>query len=59
MKPSTHDNAAGTAKIIAGDVKETTGKIIGSPRLKADGQAEKTEGQIQKKIGEIEKVLGS
>jgi uncharacterized protein YjbJ (UPF0337 family) len=59
MKSSTHDKAEGTAKNIAGRVKEVTGKVIGNPRLQADGKGEKVEGQIQKKVGEIEKVLGN
>ena len=59
MKSSTQDQAEGTAKNIAGSVKATTGKLIGNPRLEADGRAQKIEGQIQKKVGEIKKVLGS
>ena len=59
MKSSTHDEAEGTAKKIAGSVKETTGKLIGNPKLEAAGKAEKVEGQIQVKVGEIKKVLGS
>ena len=57
MKPSTHDKVDGTAKIIAGNVKEATGKVVGNDRLQAKGNAERTEGHMQKKIGEIEKVL--
>jgi uncharacterized protein YjbJ (UPF0337 family) len=59
MNSSTQDKAEGTAKKIAGSVKETTGKLIGNPHLEADGKAEKVEGQIQEKVGEIKKVLGS
>ena len=59
MKSSTQDKAEGTAKHIAGSVKETAGKAVGNPRLEADGKAEKTDGQIQVKVGEIKKVLGS
>jgi uncharacterized protein YjbJ (UPF0337 family) len=59
MKSSTRDKAEGTAKNIAGSVKETTGKLIGNPRMEADGKTEKVEGQIQEKIGEIKKVLGN
>ena len=57
MKSSTQDKAEGTAKDIAGSVKEVTGKAVGNPRLQAEGKAEKVEGQTQKKIGEIKKVL--
>jgi len=59
MKPSTHDKVDGTAKIIAGHVKEATGKVVGNDRLQAKGSAEQAEGHVQKKIGEIEKVLGN
>ena len=58
MKTSTQDKVEGTAKVIAGRVKEVTGKLVGKPRLQADGRAEKVEGQIQKKVGRIEKELG-
>jgi uncharacterized protein YjbJ (UPF0337 family) len=58
MKSSNQDKAEGTAKNIAGSVKEAAGKLIGNPRLEADGKAEKIEGQIQEKVGEIKKVLG-
>jgi uncharacterized protein YjbJ (UPF0337 family) len=59
MKSSTQDKAEGTAKNIAGSVKEAAGKAIGNPRLEADGKTEKVEGQIQEKVGEIKKVLGT
>jgi len=59
MKSSSQDKVAGTAKTIAGGVKEVTGKAVGNDRLQAAGKAEKVEGQVQKKVGEIKKVLGS
>jgi uncharacterized protein YjbJ (UPF0337 family) len=59
MKSSTRDKAEGTAKNIAGTVKEKTGKLVGNPKLEAAGKAEKVEGQVQEKIGEIKKVLGN
>ena len=59
MKSSTHDKAAGTARNIAGSVKEVTGKVIGDVRLQTEGRSEKAGGKIQKKIGAIEKVLGN
>lgn len=59
MKSSTQDKAEGTAKNIAGSVKEATGKLIGNPKMEAAGRAEKVEGQVQEKIGDIKKVLGS
>ena len=59
MKSSTRDQAEGTAKTIAGRVKESTGTMLGNPRLQAGGKAGQIKGRIQKKIGEIKKVLGN
>jgi uncharacterized protein YjbJ (UPF0337 family) len=59
MKPSTHDKIEGTARTIAGKITESTGKVLGNPRLQAEGKSKKVAGQIQKKVGEIEKVLGN
>lgn len=58
MKTSIQDRAEGTAKALAGKVKEVTGKAIGNPRLAAAGKAEKIEGQVQKTTGSIKKALG-
>jgi uncharacterized protein YjbJ (UPF0337 family) len=58
MKSSTRDNAEGTARKIAGSIKEAAGKAVGNPRVEAKGRAEKIDGQIQQKVGEIKKVLG-
>ena len=59
MKSSTNDKVEGTAKDIAGNVKEAAGKATGNDRLKVAGKAEQGEGQTQQKIGEIKKVLGT
>lgn len=59
MKTSTTDKILGTAKIVTGDIKQTTGKAFGNVRLQNAGKTEKVEGKLQKKIGEIEKVLGN
>jgi uncharacterized protein YjbJ (UPF0337 family) len=59
MKSSANDKAEGTAKNLAGTVKEVAGKATGNDRLKAEGKAEQVEGRTQKKIGEIKKVLGT
>lgn len=58
MKSSTRNEAAGTAKSIAGKIKTATGKAIGNPRLESEGNAGQVEGQVQKKLGQIQKVLG-
>ena len=57
MKSSTKNQATGTAKIAAGKIKETTGQLVGNPRLKAEGRVEQAEGRVQKKVGQIERVL--
>ena len=46
-------------KASAGKVKETTGKLVGNPRLRAEGKADQAEGKVQKKIGEIGKGDGT
>jgi len=57
MKSSTKNQATGNAKIASGQIKETTGKIVGNRRLEATGKADQAEGRVQKKIGQIERVL--
>ncbi|MGA2018243.1 MAG: CsbD family protein [Opitutaceae bacterium] len=57
MKPSTHDNIAGTARVISGTIKKEAGKMLGRPKLEAQGGVERADGRLQKKVGEIEKVL--
>lgn len=59
MKSSTQDKVVGTAKIVAGGVKQTAGKLVGNDRLRAKGIAQKGEGRTQKKVGEIKRVLGA
>ena len=58
MSSSTHDKAEGTAKEVAGKVKEKTGEIIGNPDLQDRGAAEKVEGKVEKKVGDVKKVFG-
>jgi len=59
MKPSTHDKAQGTEKLIAGTAKEVAGRLLGNHPLQASGKAEKVEGRVQKKIGNIKKTHGN
>ena len=51
------DRIAGSAKQVIGGIKETTGKVVGDAKLKADGKAEKVEGKIQNAIGGIKDAL--
>jgi len=57
MDSSTHDKVKGTAKEVAGKVKEETGKAIGNPDLRDRGTAEKIDGKVDKKVGDIKKVF--
>lgn len=45
------DRIIGTAKIAAGTIKETAGKVVGDQKTAADGRAEKIEGKIQNAVG--------
>ena len=58
MSSSTHDKAAGTAKEVAGKVKEKTGEAIGNPDLEDRGIDERVAGKVQKKVGDVKKVFG-
>jgi uncharacterized protein YjbJ (UPF0337 family) len=58
VKSSTQDRIEGTAKILAGKIKEQAGKAVGNPRLEAKGDCDQIEGSAQKKVGEIKKVFG-
>ncbi|MFO7884529.1 MAG: CsbD family protein [Desulfobacteraceae bacterium] len=58
MKSSTRNNAEGTLHKVKGKVKETVGKIVGNPDLRAKGKNEKIKGKIQEKQGQINKILG-
>jgi uncharacterized protein YjbJ (UPF0337 family) len=58
MKSSTHDKVEGTAKIVAGRAKQTTGRVVNSDRLQGKGIVQESEGRAQKKVGEIKQVVG-
>ncbi len=58
MKSGTRDKIEGTAKALAGRIKEGAGKAIGNPRLEAQGDRDQVAGNVQKKVGEIKKVFG-
>jgi uncharacterized protein YjbJ (UPF0337 family) len=57
-KSGTRDEIEGATKTMTGKVKETTGKVLGNPRLEAQGDVDQILGQAQKKVGEIKRVLG-
>ena len=58
MNSSTTDKVKGTAKEVAGKVKEETGKAIGNPDLRDRGTAEKVAGKVERKVGEVKKIFG-
>ena len=58
MSSSTEDKMKGTAKEVAGKVKEETGKAIGNPDLQDRGTTEKVAGKVEKKVGDVKKVFG-
>jgi uncharacterized protein YjbJ (UPF0337 family) len=59
MKSSTRDGIEGTARTMAGIIKEETGKRLENPELQAEGDADQFVGNAQKSIGKIKRALGS
>src|SRR6476659_4663733 len=58
MNASTTDKVKGTAKEVAGKVKEETGKAVGNPNLEDRGTTEKIAGKVERKVGDVKKVFG-
>lgn len=58
MKDSTQSIVEGKARAIHGTLKEATGVLRGSRRLRGEGRREAVAGQVQNKMGQAEKVLG-
>ncbi len=59
LKSSAQDRIEGTARTIAGLVKEEAGKALGHPELQAEGRADQFVGRTQFRIGGIKAALGS
>jgi uncharacterized protein YjbJ (UPF0337 family) len=51
------DRVAGSAKQVAGAVKEAVGKVLGDAKLESEGQADKAEGKVQNAIGGLKDVV--
>lgn len=51
------DRIEGSAKQVAGAVKEAVGKAVGDAKLQADGTAEKATGKVQNAIGGLKDAL--
>ena len=45
------DRIAGSAKKIAGGIKEAAGKALGDKKIEAEGKAQKVAGKVQNAIG--------
>jgi uncharacterized protein YjbJ (UPF0337 family) len=58
LKSSDGDRIEGTARKIAGMIKEETGKALGNPELQAEGVADQFVGSSQISIGGIKDALG-
>jgi uncharacterized protein YjbJ (UPF0337 family) len=50
------DQVKGTLEKAKGQVKETTGKVVGNERLEAEGQADQASGAVQKKVGDVKEA---
>lgn len=48
----------GKGKQIEGAIKAKLGEVINSPRLEAEGKAERLAGQVQEKIGKGRRKTG-
>ena len=51
------DQLKGGLEKAKGSIKETTGKVVGSERLQAEGAADKTAGAVQKKVGDVKQAV--
>ena len=51
------DRIEGSAKVVAGKIKEAAGKVVGDAKLQADGNAKIAEGKIQNAVGGIKDAV--
>jgi uncharacterized protein YjbJ (UPF0337 family) len=51
------DRIAGAAKEAKGDLKDATGKVIGSDKLQAEGKADKAKGMVQNAFGQAKDIV--
>jgi uncharacterized protein YjbJ (UPF0337 family) len=52
------DEMEGKGENLKGKIKETTGDLTGSDRLKHEGQADQAAGKTQEKYGEGKRKVG-
>lgn len=53
------DRSEGSAKVAAGKVKETVGKLVGDAKLTTEGHVEQVEGRVQNAVGGVKDALKS
>ncbi len=51
------DRIIGTAKTVAGTIKQAAGKAVGDKKLAADGRVEKIEGKVQNAFGDAKDAV--
>lgn len=51
------DQVNGRLEQVKGQVKETTGKVVGNDRLRAEGQIDKTAGKVQAGVGDAKEKV--
>ena len=51
------DQIQGTLKDAAGEVQQTTGKVIGSTEQELKGIKKQVEGKTQKALGDVKEVV--
>ena len=47
----------GRLEEVKGAIKEATGKVVGSNKLKAEGQADKIAGKVQANVGDAKEKV--
>jgi len=57
MTQSRNNQIKGKFHEVKGGLKETVGQVTKSPKLEAEGLAERLAGKVQKKVGDIEQAL--
>jgi uncharacterized protein YjbJ (UPF0337 family) len=51
------DRIAGSAKQVAGAVKEAAGKVLGDDKLITEGKSEQVAGKVQNAVGGLKDTL--
>ena len=51
------DQVEGRIDQLKGNIKEVTGKVIGSDKLKAEGKADEVVGKVQANVGDAKETI--